>query len=139
MLTNNPLAVPRETTTLSGLALIPLRFSLPSADTIEVTLCKEAKGAPLVDKIRATVSIYPNNNKRPPKQGLTKTAALEQLTKRELEVARLVSLGLTNQQISQKLCISAHTVKYHISNIMRKLEKTSRIAIAVAVVSQEKP
>ncbi len=118
--------------------MIPLRFSLLSADTIEVALCKEAKGAPLVDKIRATVSIYPNNNKRPPKQGLTKTATLEQLTKRELEVARLVSLGLTNQQISQKLCISAHTVKYHISNIMRKLEKTSRIAIAVAVVSQKK-
>jgi DNA-binding NarL/FixJ family response regulator len=40
---------------------------------------------------------------------------------RELEVLRLVALGMTNKEISDELCISTHTVITHRKNITAKL------------------
>ncbi len=45
---------------------------------------------------------------------------IERLTRRELEVLRLIALGLTNVKIAQKLFISPQTVSVHRKNIMRK-------------------
>lgn len=50
----------------------------------------------------------------------------QQLTDRELEVLRLLATGLSNNSIGEKLFISATTAKFHVSNIMRKLEVTRR-------------
>lgn len=43
------------------------------------------------------------------------------LTPRQLEVARLLDRGLTNQEIASKLNIEVSTVKIHVHNIMDKL------------------
>jgi DNA-binding NarL/FixJ family response regulator len=51
---------------------------------------------------------------------------LEQLTSRESEVLRLVSMGLSNKEIAARLAISEHTVKFHISSILGKLHAASR-------------
>ncbi|CAN5459555.1 two-component system response regulator MnoR [soil metagenome] len=59
----------------------------------------------------------------------------QQLTDRELEVLRLLAAGLSNNTIGQKLFISATTAKFHVSNIMRKLE-VSRRAEAVYAASK---
>ena len=48
------------------------------------------------------------------------------LTDRELGVLRLVARGLSNRGISARLYLSETTVKFHIRNIMRKLDATSR-------------
>lgn len=48
------------------------------------------------------------------------------LTNREKEVFELVITGLMNKEISEKLFISQHTVKNHISNIFQKLGVTDR-------------
>jgi len=48
------------------------------------------------------------------------------LTDRELSVLRLVARGLSNRGISARLYLSETTVKFHIRNIMRKLDATSR-------------
>ncbi|MDN6195718.1 MAG: response regulator transcription factor [Atopostipes suicloacalis] len=48
------------------------------------------------------------------------------LTKRELEVLLLISDGLTNQEIADRLFITIKTVKTHVSNILSKLEVTDR-------------
>ena len=48
------------------------------------------------------------------------------LTDRELGVLRLVAHGLSNRGISARLYLSETTVKFHIRNIMRKLDATSR-------------
>jgi len=48
------------------------------------------------------------------------------LSKREVEVVRLICEGCTNREIGEKLYISEHTVKDHIKNIMRKMEVASR-------------
>lgn len=45
---------------------------------------------------------------------------LEQLTKKELEVLKLISKGLTNKEIMNKLCITYTTLKSHIQNIYSK-------------------
>ena len=51
---------------------------------------------------------------------------IEELTTRESEVLRLVSLGLGNKEIAARLAISDHTVKFHISSILGKLHAASR-------------
>jgi ATP/maltotriose-dependent transcriptional regulator MalT len=50
------------------------------------------------------------------------------LTRREVEVLRLVAQGDTNRQIGARLVISQHTVARHLSNIFTKLGVTSRAA-----------
>jgi DNA-binding CsgD family transcriptional regulator len=53
------------------------------------------------------------------------------LTAREREVMALLARGMTNMGIAHALVISEGTVKYHVKNILRKLQATSR-ADAVA-------
>jgi DNA-binding NarL/FixJ family response regulator len=48
------------------------------------------------------------------------------LTARELNVLRLVANGLSNRGIGARLHLSETTVKFHVRNIMRKLDATSR-------------
>ena len=56
--------------------------------------------------------------------------ALPELTRREREVARLLTEGLTNRQIAERLVVSEHTVHRHVANILRKLDVSSRTAAA---------
>lgn len=51
---------------------------------------------------------------------------IDQLTEREREVLRLISDGLGNREIAQKLKISGHTAKFHVSSILSKLGAASR-------------
>lgn len=48
------------------------------------------------------------------------------LTSRESEVLTCIWEGMSNIQISDKLCISVSTVKYHVNNLYSKLEINSR-------------
>lgn len=48
------------------------------------------------------------------------------LSGRELEVLRLVAAGSTNSEIAGKLWVTEQTVKFHLSNIYRKLEVANR-------------
>jgi DNA-binding CsgD family transcriptional regulator len=58
---------------------------------------------------------------------------LDQLRDREREVLELMIAGLRNRDIAARLFISVRTVKYHVSNILQKLDVASRTeAIALA-------
>ena len=50
----------------------------------------------------------------------------EPLTPREREVLVLLSLGLSNREIAERLGISPHTAKFHVSSIFGKLGAGSR-------------
>lgn len=52
------------------------------------------------------------------------------LTKREKEVIELLSGGMSNKEIGQKIHASTYTVKSHIHNIMEKLALHTRLEIA---------
>lgn len=59
---------------------------------------------------------------------------MEKLTEREVDVLRLITLGYGNNQISKIIFISIHTVKAHISSIIRKLNAKNRTnAVYIAV------
>jgi LuxR family transcriptional regulator, maltose regulon positive regulatory protein len=51
-----------------------------------------------------------------------------ELTRREIEVLRLVAEGLNNQTIAERLFVSDHTVHRHLANILNKLDVSTRAA-----------
>jgi NarL family two-component system response regulator LiaR len=53
------------------------------------------------------------------------------LTPREIEILRMVSRGLTNNEIADKLVVSERTVRTHISNILGKLHLANRTQAAL--------
>ncbi len=59
------------------------------------------------------------------------------LTEREREVLALMVEGLNNSEIAERLVVSRSTVKFHVSNILSKLQASSRTE-AVAVALQKK-
>jgi DNA-binding NarL/FixJ family response regulator len=52
------------------------------------------------------------------------------MTKREKEVIALLSEGMSNKEIGQRMHISTYTIKSHIHNIMEKLALHTRLEIA---------
>ncbi len=58
------------------------------------------------------------------------------LSEREFEVLLLVSQGLTNRQIAERLVLSVNTVKKHTQNIFTKLNVDSRTAAVTRLLEQ---
>ncbi len=54
------------------------------------------------------------------------SGAAEQLTRRELEILRFVAEGMTNARIGRELWVTEQTVKFHLSNVYRKLGVSNR-------------
>jgi two-component system, NarL family, nitrate/nitrite response regulator NarL len=53
------------------------------------------------------------------------------LTKRQVEIARLVAQGLPNKKIAGRLGVEVGTVKIHLHNIYQKLQISNRARLAV--------
>ncbi len=56
---------------------------------------------------------------------------LAELTARERAVLELVALGLSNQQIGLKLGLAEKTVKHYMTNVLAKLQVSSRVEAAL--------
>ena len=58
----------------------------------------------------------------------------DELTAREVEVLRMLAEGISNRQMAERLEISTHTVKFHISSILDKLDASTRTeAVALGI------
>jgi non-specific serine/threonine protein kinase len=69
----------------------------------------------------------------------THTALIETrtpLTKRELEIARLIAQDMTTREIAIQLFISERTVETHVTNMLNKLGLNSRIQLSRWLGSQ---
>lgn len=67
----------------------------------------------------------------------SQNSKLNDLTKREIEVLKLLAEGLFNKEIAYKLDISERTVKNHVSNIFRKIDVSDRTQAAVFAIKNE--
>jgi DNA-binding CsgD family transcriptional regulator len=63
----------------------------------------------------------------------------ESLTDAERATAQLAAQGLNNRQIGSRLYISRHTVAFHLRQIFRKLQISSRVQLTRIVVEQGQP
>jgi len=60
--------------------------------------------------------------------------SIKSLTKREMEILKLVAEGLTNEEIGKKIFISEKTVKTHLTNIFDKLKVNNRFKAALMLM-----
>ena len=59
---------------------------------------------------------------------------IKSLTKRELDVLKLLAVGMFNKEVGKRLEIGERTVKNHVSNIFKKLGVTDRTQAAVFAI-----
>jgi len=63
------------------------------------------------------------------------TQAINHLTKREIDCVTLAGRGLTDKQIAKELRFGPGTARFHIDNVMKKLQAQTRVQ-AVAKAAQ---
>lgn len=62
------------------------------------------------------------------------SAKIDNLTRREMDVLKLLAVGMYNKEVAEKLGISERTVKNHVSNIFKKINVTDRTQAAVFAI-----
>jgi len=76
------------------------------------------------------VAFAVEDKQRPKPAPAVKTESDAVLTRRQLEIARLIADDLSNKQIATKLFLSERTVETHITNILNKLGLNSRVQLS---------
>jgi len=97
----------------------------------EVYCVKTAEKEDLASAIRQAFrrSIYMATLGRPASSvasSVDRITAAQTLTRRELEILQLVAEGHSNSQLARMLWVTEQTVKFHLSNIYRKLDVANR-------------
>ncbi len=93
-------------------------------EAVRIVASGEALLSPSVT--RRLIAEFAARAKQPPS-----SAALDELTDREREVMALAAGGLTNEQIAERLVVSAATAKTHVSRAMVKLGVRDRAQLVV--------
>ena len=81
------------------------------------------------------------------KKFLRKDLLKKNLSKREIEVVMLVLEGSTNREVADNLCVAEKTVKFHLTNVYKKLNISRRsqifwklpLADFISINENEKP
>jgi two-component system response regulator NreC len=91
---------------------------------------KDAADAELVSAVRAAAEgrtyLNPELGGRLAAEPPARSGQPDDLTKREVEVLRLIALGHTNSEIGEKLYLSVRTVESHRAHIQQKLRRSTR-------------
>jgi two-component system, NarL family, nitrate/nitrite response regulator NarL len=65
-----------------------------------------------------------------------KPGAMALLTRREQDIVRLVAEGMRNEEISQKLNVTEHTVRNYLTHVFDKLGMSSRVELVLYSLSR---
>ncbi len=101
-----------------------IRAVLPSsvsAEQLKAALAAAAAGLVAIHPTEVSAVIPASAPSASPLSELT-----EPLTRREREVLQMLAGGLGNKEISARLSISEHTVKFHVASILGKLGASTR-------------
>lgn len=97
---------------------------------------KEIDGDELLDVMNRTMNgekVYPD------KTPLVRIGNMPsvQISKRELEVLRLMANGKTDAAIAEKLCISLPTVRYHVTQLLQKTGYENRVKLIADLIDKD--
>ena len=81
---------------------------------------------PTVQRVTTSLSALGERAERRLSRRVLVQAANGSLTRREIEVVRLVAMGHTSREIARELFLSPRTVESHVANILLKLDCRSR-------------
>lgn len=113
---------------LKGVSSLTLLQAIKAVHGGGLWIDKELPSADAFEEIaRAQSTAY---EREPPNE------AVKSLTKRELEILRLVAEGLTNEEIGKRIFISEKTVKTHLTNIFDKLKVNNRFKAALLIMGR---
>jgi two-component system, NarL family, nitrate/nitrite response regulator NarL len=106
------------------------------ADTLASAIRKAAAGHPVIaDDMTAKLVASMRVPKAAPVPA--PSAAADPLTTRERDIMRELAHGASNKEIARSLLLAESTVKIHVRNILRKLNLTSRVQVAIYAVGHD--
>jgi HD-GYP domain-containing protein (c-di-GMP phosphodiesterase class II) len=116
-------------------ALVAMTQPRPYRDAVSLEqACQELErargGAFDPDAVRAVIAAAHGGGK-------VRRAVPAGLTDRQVEVLRLIAVGLSNRQIAERLVVSPRTAEHHVQDIYLKLGTSSRAAAALFAVEHE--
>ena len=129
-----------------GIADVPARRvrlvpHMPHTWRVDAVSASQLATISLVEHVEVALAIlvtrlvHPQESP-PTHETVTPLVDADLLSKRERDVVRLVSGGLTNRQIALALGIAERTVDSHVGNVLRKLKVQSRAQVAAWAVRQ---
>ncbi len=114
------------------------------ADALVAAIRKAASGQPVITE-HMTAKLVEQMRKPAHSAGATATAgaaggmrsSAETLTARERDIVRELARGASNKEIARTLDLAESTVKIHVRNILRKLNLTSRVQVAIYAMGHD--
>ena len=88
----------------------------------------------LIAQMRTPVSA--ENTAPPPSPEPRGASASPELTPRERDIVRILARGASNKDIARELDLAESTVKIHVRNVLRKLNLSSRVQIAIHALAR---
>lgn len=106
------------------------------ADTLVAGVRRAAAGEPVISESMTAklVAHFRAPEKAAPAALAAASVSADRLTPREREIVRGLARGESNKEIARALDVAESTVKIHVQNILKKLNLTSRVQVAVYAV-----